>query len=902
MSWISRVGNVVRSRRMDAEIDEELQFHIDERTNELMRSGLGRSEAELTARRQLGNLLKMRESSHDVKSAAWMESLGRDFRFGMRLLRKHRVASLAAVASLALAIGACTAAFSLIDALILRPLPVPEPNRLINLAQAMPSFFSPDNQSHESDFFSFIQFQDLRDAARGRAELFAMSLAGGFQPATFDDAGGALENVRIDMITGRGFDVLGVKPSLGRLIQPDDDARVDGHAVAVLSYPFWKRRYGGNANAIGRWVTVGRQQYQIIGVADAKFGGVQPGYLTDFWLPLQVAGNPRTLASADDGRFAVWGRLNWDGPTADLRETLQARNTNFRREMVRNNPPRNLHGAQLQQMIETPLRIRSATTGRTSLFRAQFQRPLWFLALICGLLLLIACSNVANLLLARASARDSEMALRTSLGAGRGRLLQQMLIESGQLAAAACILAILFAAFVAPFVVGRLGSTEFPAWLDVNPNYRTISFTIGLSLITTILFGIVPALRASSTSPSATLKWSDRQHSSRLRGLRVMLAVQVGFSVALLFLSGLLLLSFRRLIGVDLGFTKENVVLFDLEPRDRENHQRASPTELLDQLRRLPAVVSASATQQRPMGGDTAWIMTPVVRMPGKAVETVRPTDVQVSEGFFRTLKFRWIAGRDFLPEELESVGTHSVIVNQAFVDKYLSGRNPVGLQFEKLTDDPDPVPQQIVGVVGNALYNNLRETVRPTIYSPTHDIASATLNIRTASSPAPLTPWLRESIERAAPAMRVRGTILLASQIDNTMISERLLALLSSFFACVALLLAAVGLYGVINYAAVRRTREIGIRIALGARASSVVRLVLAESTTPVLAGIVAGIAGGLLLARYVSKLLFGVAPTDLSSLVAPVLCLLVTCLLAALPPARRASRIDPVVALRYE
>ena len=618
---------------------------------------------------------------------------------------------------------------------------------------------------------------------------------------------------------------------------------------------------------------------------------------------MALAADRRSLADPDSGSVSVWGRLHAGVDASQLREPLHATMTNFLRDRVLINPPTMLHGAdQLRQYTDAPLLVRDASTGRSSLFRYQFRRPLWILALICGLLLLIACSNVANLMIARASARTAEMALRVSLGAGRARLIQQMLIESGQLAASAGLLGVLFAAIIAPAIVAHLGTAEFPAWLEVAPDSRTLAFALSLTMLTALLFGVVPALRASSVAPDAALRGGGMQHSGRLGSLRWILAAQVGFSVAVLFLSGLLLLSFRKLIAVDLGFSPDNVVLFDIASRDPYVRKRDSGAGVLDHIRELPAVRAASISKGRPMAGDMAWIMTPIIRLPGRANEAVRPVEVVVSTGFFNAMRIRWIAGRDFLPEEIAAWSSPSVIVNQAFVDKYFPEQNPIGQRFDKINDDPNPSPQQIIGVVANARYNNLREPERPTIYSPLPEIANATLNVSTASKAVSLIPWLRKEIETADPTMMVRGSILLESQIDSTLNSERLLAVLAGFFSVVALLLAGVGLYGVINYAAVRRTREIGIRIALGARQSSVVRLIVADTSIPVIVGIAFGIVGGISLARYVASQLFDVKPTDFWSLAAPLGCILTAAVAAALPPALRAAGADPLIALRHE
>ena len=901
MSWISRIANALRPGRAAADLADELQFHLDQRAADLVRDGLPRAEAERLARRQLGSPLQLRESSRDVKSAVWLESLLLDFRFGLRMISKYRKASLAAIASLALAVGACTAAFALVDALTLRPLPIAAPHQLIDLARLLPAFLSPENQPHESNSFSYVQYQLLRVAASGQADLFAMQ--NGVTLSLSDDSGGFSEKLRAEIISGEAFPILGIRPAWGRLIQPQDDSPANANPVAVISYGFWKRRFGASPAAIGERLRIGQQSFQIVGVAAASFAGVEPGYSIDVWLPLSVASDPRSLSNPDGRGIRVWGRARPEANRPQLRERLQAVLTNFLRERIRINPPRDLRGPQIEQFTNAPLRIRDASSGADSIFRIEFRRPLWVLSLICALLLLLACSNVANLMLARASARDTEMALRISLGAGRSRLLRQMMIESAQIAAAACILAVGFAAVAAPVMVARLGFSDSPAWLDVAPDAATLAFAVTLSLVTTLLFGIVPALRASAASPDAALKSGGMQHSRRAGALRWMLAAEIGFSVAVLFLSGLLLRSFERLTSVDLGFTSDNVVLFDLGPRQasRESPRPSSVSTLLEFVRHLPGVQAASISLQRPMGGDLVWIQTPVIRLPGRPSETVRPREVPVSAGFFQTMQIRWIAGRDFLPEEVEGK-PQSVIVNQAFVDKFFRSQDPIGRQFEKINDDPDPVRQQIIGVVGNARWNNLREPEEPSIYTPLRDIGNATLNIRTSSRAAPLISGIRKQIAATASAFSVRGSVLMRDQIDNTMIRERLLAMLAAFFSVVALLLAAVGLYGVINYAALSRTREIGIRVALGARRGAVVGLILSESAVFVLLGIGLGILGGLGMGRYLASQLFAVKPTDFWSLTAPIFSILLVALAAVLPPAVRAASADPLIALKYE
>jgi predicted permease len=906
MSWISRIANALRPGRTASDLAEELQFHLDERAADLIRKGLPRAEAERLARRQLGNPLQTRESSRDVKSAVWLESLHQDFHFGLRMISKYRNASLAAIISLALAIGACTATFELIDALMFRPLPVTAPNELIDLARLMPGFFSPQNQAQESTSFSYPQYRLLRDAAArtvapGERQVEFFALTPGLRLSVFDASGGFAGSLRVEGISGEGFRIFGIRPAIGRLIQAEDDLPANPGQVAVLSYGFWKRQFGGSQAVLGQRIRFVEQYYEIVGVAAPSFFGVEPGYLVDVWLPLSAVVDPRKLAEPDGGGFRVWGRVPSEINRTQLRDRLAATITNFLRERVRINPPRTLRGIQVELFINAPLLIRDASSGADSLFRIQFRRPLWILALICALVLLLACSNVATLTLARASARDTEMALRVSLGAGRFRLIRQMLIESAQVAVAACALSVGFASFAAPAIVAGLGSADFPAWLDVAPRAATLGFAGALSLLAGMLFGIVPALRASAASPDTALKAGALQHSRRAGPLRWMLAAEIGFSVAVLFLSGLLLISFGKLIAVDLGFDSANVVLFEIAPSLSKSPLPKSDSDLLAYVRALPGIQSASISAQRPMGGDIVFIQTPVIRLRGRAAETIRPREVPISTGFFNTMRIRWIAGRDFLPEEI-TANSGSVIVNQAFVDTFFPGEDPVGKQFEKIGDDPDPVRQHIVGIVGNARWNNLREPVKPSIYTPFQRIGLATLSIRTAAKPAPLIPALRKQIAAAAPDILVRSSILLRDQIDNTLLRERLLAILAGFFSILALILSAVGLYGVINYVTVRRTREIGIRIALGARPAELVGLILSDTAAFVLLGLGLGGAWGVGMGRYLATQLFEVKLMDFWSLAAPIACILVVAVAATLPPALRAASQDPLVALKYE
>jgi putative ABC transport system permease protein len=894
MSWISRLSNVFSARRLDAQLDEEFRSHLEERIEHLVAGGMERTEAERFARRQFGNRVLLREESHEAKTALWLESAFQDIRFGCRVLWKDRTAMGAAVLSLALALGACSTAFSLIDALLLRPLAVSHSERLFYLAWPDPRMHAPPGVAPEQNTFSYPMFQRFKDAGGSRIALFGANLSGALQQAEI--GGGETEPVRVEAFSGNGFGLLGVTPELGRLITEDDDT--GARPVAVISHIFWARRLGGDPSVLGRAVTMAGKQFRIVGVARKSFFGLEPGYLTDLWIPLTAGVAARTLAAPDAQWISVWGESN---PGDNARQSLEIAFTNFRRDTAGQSLPAGTTREQAAAFINAPLIFKPAANGADSLFRLQFTRPLWIFGLFSGLLLLIAASNVANLFMARATAREHEIALRIAIGAGRGRLLRQLLIESALLAALACALAIAMGSAAAPFLAHQLGASNFPAYLDVHPDWRLFGFLSVAGVLTTLLFGAVPAFRASSVHPDDALKTSAKQ-SSRSGALKPLLPIQVAFSFMVLFFSGLLLISFDKLVHVDLGFAKDHVALFTIGTQGANpGGQRELQTRLLDRIGRVNGVRSASLSQQGPIGGAFAFIMTPFIRFPGRQTETLYPTLIPVSPGFFSTMQIRLLAGREFNTHDADANTPPPAIINEAFAQRFFPGENPLGRRFEQ-TSDEKPVEQQIVGVAANSLFNNLRETVTPTIYTPLRNLNGAALEVRTWADPVQLMGALRREIESVNPSLRVRSSILQSTRIADTLVSERLLAWIAGFFAISAVVLVAVGLHGVISYFVVRRTREIGIRMALGAERWAVVRMVIGSVAMLIGLGMALGAATGVALSRYAVSLLFEITPVEFLSMAAPLAAILIACAAAALRPAIRAARVDPVIALRYE
>ena len=894
MSWLSRVANAFRGERVDRELDEELRFHLEARAADLTDAGMDPREARREARRRMGNNLALREQSRDVRLAAWLESLWRDVRFGFRMLWKDRVVTSAAVLSLGLALGACTAAFALIDALILRPLPVSAPEQLVSVTYGM-------GGPYPSVAFSYPQMERFRAAAGPGVELFAASAQ--FPGAA--EIGGETEKVVNQYVSGNFFTVLGIAPALGRVLTPNDDVR-PGPSVAVLSHSFWMRRFGGSPAVLGRRFRYSGIQWQIAGVAREGFTGVERGVRTDFWTPL-TARDARALDDWGHQWLRIFGRLGPGATAARLQPVLQAAFSNARREWAPLAFGKNDSPELIGRFLNAPLQVRPAATGQSNL-RLLFARPMWVLAAVAGLVLLIACSNLANLFIARAAAREREMALRVSIGAGRGRLIQQVLAEGAILATAACGLGLAFCAAAAPAVVNMLGTSRRPMYLDVNPGWRILAFTCAAGLAAMLLFALIPALRASAAAPQQALKSGGMKHSTRGAVLRPLLAGQVALSFMVLFGAGMFLLSFVKLANRDLGFARDGVVLMTVTAERQEQAAQVPMTQLLDRVRAVPGVQSAGIAEWGLFEGG-AWADT--VRLPGRPPDPVAAHVVPLSPGYFATMGIRLLAGRDLTAEDVlrQSEG---VVINEAFARHFFPGQNPVGQRFfrpESRAPGRDfadagrlGYPQQIVGLVSDAHYDSVREPAPPTYYIPLNQMWSASMAVRVAGDPAGVVSQVREAVRAFGHGLRTTEAVLQSTLVNDDLIRERLLAALSGFFALVAVLLAAVGLYGVLNYSVVRRTREIGIRVALGARRASVVRLVVSDVALVTAAGLAAGWLGGRLLSTSAAKLLYEVKPGEPASLVFPAACLVGAAVAATIRPAMRAARVDPAVALREE
>jgi predicted permease len=614
------------------------------------------------------------------------------------------------------------------------------------------------------------------------------------------------------------------------------------------------------------------------------------------------------LANSGWQWLQILGRLSPGSDAISSQAVLQPVFRNLRRERAREFPA-TAPPQMVRQYIEAPLTVSSASNGPSTL-RKNFERPLWILAAVVALVLLIACSNVANLLTARAAAREREMALRLSIGAGRPRLVQQLLIESGLMAVSACALGVVFAFLVAPAIVGMLAPAGDSVFLELQINWRVIAF-LGLMLGgATILFGLVPALRASSASPGEALKAVGTRTSRRMGLFRPLVMAQVAFSLTVVFLAGLLLTSFANLASVDTGFIRSGLTLATLESEELTVRERQAPgstqavaAQLLDQVRQMPGVQAASMSAWALFAGS-GW--SSFVAMPGRASDFQEVYFLEVSPGFMSTMGIALRNGRELTPEDMRPESPTAptpVLVNETFARRYFPAGSSIGKPFNRLLGRGTQLqPHSVIGVVADAKYRDLRLPAPPTVYLPLLGFARATLQVRSPLPPDALVPPLRAVLTRVHPSLTIEQVVQQSTLIDNTLLKERLLALLSAFFGAVSLALAAIGLYGVLSYSVVQRKREIGIRLALGAAAPAVVRSVVSDLALLTLAGVVAGLVGGMFLGRFVRVLLFEVTPYDVASLGVPAAVLLGAAAAAAVPPALRASRVHPMEALRDE
>jgi putative ABC transport system permease protein len=896
----SRLRAVLGKRQRDRLLDEELNTHLALLFDQNIERGMSPEAARRAAKLSLGGADQIQQSVRDQRALPLLDTFVQDLRFALRILRKTPLITGIALLSLALGIGANTAIFSLIDAVMLRMLPVQNPGQLVQI-----KFHSPDSANPRGTVTNPI-WEQVRDHQDAFAGVFAWG------PTTFDLAtGGEVNNIHGIYASGDYFSVLGVRPAAGRLLAASDDVRRCS-GVAVLGYGYWQAHYAGAQSAVGSLIRLNGHSFPIVGVAQQGFFGTGVGEKLDVALPIcseaTLAGKDSMLDVRDDWWLLMMGRLK-PGMTVEQADA---------RMKVLSGP---LFGAVVPQdwpakyqdtfRKYTFLTIPAGTgTPGFSGLRQQYSQPLEILMFVVGLVLLIACANIASLLLARSAARQKEIAVRLSLGASRMRLIRQVLTESIVLSGAGAILGVLFARWGSALLVRFVSTQQNQVFLDLKMDGRVLAFTIAITVLCSLLFGILPALRSTRVDAMSAMKEGQPQatggrwHSSAARWI---VAAQVALSLILLIGTGLFIRTFTNLITLDAGFDRNKVLLVETNVHNAGLPASALEPlygEMLMKLQALPGVISASQCWMEPLSGRE-W--NEDVTVPGyQPPSGVEPLVYLnwVTPGYFSTMRTSLLEGRVFDARD-SATSTRVTVVNQLLAQTYFPGQNPISKHIS--FGEKGMQALEIVGVVQNAKYDSLDQDFLSTAYFPLAQMAVADVGeetafeIRTAMKPGALIPAVRDAMGSVNKLASLQVTTL-KQEADDSVLQEHLMAVLSGFFGGLALLLTAIGLYGVMAYVVTQRTHEIGIRMALGAQQGSILRLVIRDAATVLAAGIAAGLLGSIWITRLVRQLLFGLTPNDPSTLALAVAALVAVALVATYVPARRAMRVDPMIALRYE
>src|SRR5215469_4320191 len=838
-----------------------------------------------------------------------MRPLLQDLRYGFRMLAKSPGFTAVAIVTLAMGIGANAAIFQLINAVRLRTLPVKDPNRLA-IVHLDKKHWGSGNFNGPYAEFTFPLWQQVQQRQQAFSSIAAWGGGGGQQINLA--RGGEVDMAAVIWVSGEFFETLGLQPTLGRLISDADDQR--GCAGGVdISYAFWQRRYGGAASVIGTQITLDGHPFPILGVTPPSFYGVSVGNRFDVAIPVcaePIINGQFSRITGERSRESWWlsvfGRLNPGWTLKRAGAQLAAIASPSLHETI---PPQ-YDAEGLKHYLDYNFDAWPAENGFSQM-RRDTSDPLWLLLGLSGLVLLIACANLANLMLARASAREREVAVRLALGASRGRLIRQLLSESALLAIAGAVCGGLLAAALSRFLVAFISTPENLVFLDMPTDWRVPAFAAGLAVLTTILFGLAPSLRVGNLPLGAVLKADGRGMTAgrkRFRFQRVLVASQVALSLVLLASALLFARSLRNLMTRDPGFQQNGVLVADIDfTRLNLPAERQDPftQDLLERIRAIPGVAAAAASNRSPVNGSTSndWVLDDKGGHPNGAA-----WEDYVSPGYFQTIENPMLAGRDFNPDDTAN-SPRVAIVNQTFVKQFLNGaKDAVGRQF-RVWAPPGQRPRYytVVAEVKDSVYNDMHEPMQAVMYFPRTQLIppfvypGATLLIRSRAGIAGVLNPVKETIGGASPEIDIHFKVL-HTQIRESLTQDELIATLCGFFGVLAVMLAAIGLYGVISYTVAQRTNEIGIRMVLGAQRSGVVRLVLGEVAILIGIGVVVGAALTLASGKAATTLLYGLAPRDPLTLVATAILLAAIGFAASFIPARRATRVDPMVALRYE
>ncbi|HLX00151.1 MAG TPA: ABC transporter permease [Candidatus Acidoferrales bacterium] len=903
MSWL----RFLTRSKWDEERARELQTYLEIESDKNIGRGLPPDEARHAAQRKLGNSTMVREEIYRMNSIGFLETFWQDVRFGLRMLWKTPGFTLVVILSLALGIGANTAIFTLVDAALLRMLPVKNPEQLIELNPM-------DVATGQPTAFSYPAYEAIRDGSKVFSGVFTFAGGGnlGNIDVEVDGHGGIAAG---QYVSGNYFATLGVEPFLGRVISRTDDVPPSGNPVAVISYGYWKSRFGGDQSILGQRITLNNSPFTIVGVAPPEFFGMQPGTSVNLWVPLMtitqvrpdfaMAGTPNAVLSSPNRNWLpIFCRLK-PGVTPD--EALASVGVIY--EGVKRNrltgSENALSSSDRERILRTQIRWDPASKGLSAL-RLRFSRPLAILMAVVGLLLLIACANVANMLLARAGARHSEIVVRTALGAGRVRLLRQLMTESVLLALCGGALGMVIALWGSKSLLALMSPSASPILLDMKPDARVFGFTALVALLTALLFGLAPAWQATRVELGTSMKegsGSPNGLRGRARLGKTLAISQVALSLVLLIASGLLVRSLENLKKIDLGFNANNTLLVSVNPSlagYKGDKYIDLFKKLLERVRSTPGVQAASFSLLPPM---TPVSITSEPKIVGESLKPADGGGVEVNyvgPDYFSTIGMPLVLGRGITSaDQMNAPGV--TVVNQTFAKTYFGETNPIGRRFSANTT----IIMEIVGVVQDAKYHDPRDKNVPVAYVPFFQLGNSgviTFEIRTPMNATSIVPSLRQEIDAIDSRIPVLATRTLIQTVNQSFVQERLISSLTSLFGGLAVLLAAIGLYGLMAYTVTRRTNEIGIRIALGAQRPDVMAMVLRETFSLVAIGLAIGILASFMATRLIASELYGLSPADPLTIAAAVAIMISVASIAVFVPAWRASRVEPIVALRYE
>ncbi len=874
MSWLNRFSNLFRRSRVDEELEEEFEFHLQSRTRDNLSAGMNAEAAQHDAKRRFGNATLAKERAHEMNIVMPIESIGRDLRYAFRSLRKSPGFTTVALLTLALGFGANTAVFTVVNSVLLRPLPFPEPGRLFLISyQPKQGMFG--NQPGLSDK-DYLEYEKHNQA-------FEQIATFGEDSATLTGAGDAAR-VPTAMVTSSFFPVLQVNPAIGRAFLPEEQRR-GSNRVVVLSDKIWRSRFGADQNILGRRIAPDGDQYSVVGVMPAGFAFPREA---EIWLPLEVGGDPNNSYMRP-----VVGRLR---PSVSRQQAL-AELESFMRHLPGE------HGSSQEDMVAEILPLKD-------LLVANIRKSLLIFMGAVAFVLLIACANVANLMLMRGTARQREIAVRNALGASRGRVIRQLLTESMLLSLSGSIAGVILAIFGVRVLLAIAPAARVPRIDEIHIDAGVLAFALALGAFMGVLFGFAPALKSTGTRVRDFLSLSGPTVTARRQSLRGALVVsEIALALILLTGAGLMLKSFMRMRAVDPGFRTENIVTMTVDLPDATYKTATSiqafHTSILSKLSNLPGVTAAAAVNWMPF--QPALVQGDFHLEGGRKL----PPDYMVakpavSPDYFRVMGIRLLKGRGFTDQD-NSAAPGVAIITQSVARTLWPGQNPLGRTIT-MEDNPQPKDWlRIVGIVDDIRQQSLTEQPLPAIYQPYQQVtrpfflSHMSFVVRTAEKPQPIVAAMRAtlaSVDKNQPGSIAPMTDLIDATTAETGFQTRLI----SAFSILALLLAAIGIYGVLAYAVSERTREIGIRMALGAKKSDVKIMVLKRTLLLVGAGVALGGIGALALTRVLGKLLFEVKPTDPATFLSVAAVLALTAIIAGSLPAQRATRVDPVLALRSE